>query len=142
MNLLSLFSLEPFVLPSGRQTFFKIECDALVKQDWEALARLAVELLPPFGAVEGVPRGGLEFAAALSSYTTLTSELLLIADDVWVTGKSMNNYRYLHPHGDGNQTIGVVAFTRGSLPSWVRCLFLMHAEAERATYQLDRAHNT
>src|SRR5256885_11517306 len=90
---MTLFELGPFTLPSGRITHFKIECDVLTPGDWAALARLAVETLPPFGYVEGVPQGGLAFAEALHAYTTPDNQRLLIADDVWVTGLSMERHR-------------------------------------------------
>jgi hypothetical protein len=128
----SLFELGPFTLPSGRATHFKIECDALTETDWAALARLAVELLPPFGHVEGVPRGGVPFARALERYVTPSSSRLLIADDVWVTGLSMERHR------SDRTAIGVVAFARNPVAAWVEPLLHLGAGAEAATYQLDR----
>lgn len=132
---LSLFELGPFTLPSGRVTHFKIECDVLTEQDWRALARLATELLPPFENVEGVPQGGLAFAAALREHATEGSSRLLIADDVWVTGLSMERHR------DGRDAIGIVAFARNPVASWVKSLLFLSANAEAATYHLDRPPN-
>lgn len=137
---LRLFSLETFILPSGRATHFKIECDALTKDDWAALARLAVEILPPFSAVDGVPRGGILFADALEKYASPRANQLLIADDVWVTGLSMRQHRA--KFRTWASPLGIVAFTRGVLDPWVKTLFLMHARAEEATYQLNRDYNT
>jgi hypothetical protein len=127
----NLFELDPFTLPSGRVTHFKIECDVLHSQDWDSLARLAVEILPPFGSVEGVPRGGILFADSLRPY--VTEGPLLIADDVWVTGLSMERHR-----AEREGCYGIVAFTRGTLLPWVRTLFQMTPAAEEATYSLDR----
>lgn len=127
---MNLFELGPFTLPSGRVSHFKIECDVLTKEDWAALARLAVEILPPFGAVEGVPRGGIAFAEALAPYATDGG--LLIADDVWVSGRSMEAHR---AHKAAH---GIVAFSRGNLPSWVATLFQINSLAEIATYYLDK----
>lgn len=132
---MSLFELGPFTLPSGRVTHFKIECDILEEKDWAALARLAVELLPPFGAVEGVPRGGVPFAQALEPYVVPTSSLLLIADDVWVTGLSMERHRA------ERTALGIVAFTRNPVAPWVKPLFQLHPRAEDATYQLNKHPN-
>lgn len=129
---LSLFALGPFKLPSGRTTHFKVECDVLASADWGALARLAVEMLPPFGAVEGVPRGGLAFAEALSKYITPDYPRLLIADDVWVTGLSMERHR------DGRDAMGIVAFARNPVEEWVKAVLMLNPEAEAATYQLHR----
>jgi len=132
---MSLFALGPFKLPSGRTTHFKIECDDLTDDDWAALARLAVEILPPFAEVQGVPRGGIPFADALREYATPSGELL-IADDVWVSGKSYEEFR------DGREAIGIIAFTRTPIQSpWVKALFAINPIAEEATYQLNRPAN-
>lgn len=128
----SLFQLGAVTLPDGRTTHFKIECDMLTQNDWESLARLAVEFLPPFGQVEGVPRGGLMFADALAPFISEGSTTLLIADDVWVSGKSMTEWKADRPN-----CIGIVAFNRGHLPWWVSGIFNMDTMAESATYNLD-----
>lgn len=127
-----LFELGAFTLPAGNTTYFKIECDALAPGDWDALASLAAELLPPFSEVEGVPRGGLAFADALRRYKS-PGGALLIADDVWVTGLSMDLHRA------GRDAIGVVAFTRGPLAPWVTALLALNARAEAASYRLNDA---
>ncbi len=108
-----LFKVGEFTLRSGAKSKFKIECDALTPEDWEGLALMAVEHLPPFGLVEGVPRGGLPFADALRPYATPGCETLLIVDDVGTTGGSMERHR------NGRKAIGLVAFKRGPLPPWV-----------------------
>lgn len=56
---MSLFKLGDFELHSGQRSNWKIDCDALTPADWRALAKMIVDRLAPFGAVEGVPRGGL-----------------------------------------------------------------------------------
>lgn len=132
---MSLFELGPFTLPSGRNTFFKIECDVLGTDDWAALARLAAELLPPFGGVEGVPRGGVPFADALAKYVIPTSQTLLIADDVWVTGLSMERHR------NDREAIGIVAFARNPPLPWVKPLLCLLPDAEAVTYQLNSPPN-
>lgn len=126
---MNLFEFGPFTLPSGRVTHFKIECDVLSEDDWEALARVAAEFLPPFSKVEGVPRGGAAFAEALAPYRS-TEGALLIADDVWVTGISMERHRAERP------AFGVVAFARGPVLPWVTPLFQLDLRAEEATYRL------
>lgn len=127
---MNLFELGPFTLPDERVTHFKIECDVLTAEDYASLARLAVEILPPFGAVEGVPRGGVPFAEALEPY--VTQGPLLIADDVWVSGTSMERHRA------ERAAIGIVAFARGPLLPWVTPLFQMNKMAEDATFYLDQ----
>jgi hypothetical protein len=49
----------------------------------------------------------------------VTSGPVLIADDVCTTGASMEEARA------GRDCIGVVAFTRGSIPAWVTSLFTL-----------------
>lgn len=116
---MNLFQLGNFTLHSGAKSDWKIECDALTAEDWEALARIAVERIPPFGKVEGVPRGGFPFQDALSKYATPGLETLLIAEDVTTTGDSMEKTR------NGRDAIGVVVFCRGHCPEWVIPLFTL-----------------
>lgn len=126
---MSLFQLGPFTLPSGNTTHFKIECDDLTEDDWASLARLAVEMLMPFRHVEGVPRGGVAFATALEPYASSEGGLL-IADDVWVTGLSMERHR------EDRAAFGVVAFARNAVASWVTPLIELSAPAEAASYRI------
>lgn len=126
---MNLFECGPFTLPSGKVTNFKVECDALGEGEWAALARLAAEFLPPFSQVEGVPRGGVAFAEALAPYRS-TEGALLIADDVWVTGLSMERHRANRP------AFGIVAFARNPVFDWVTSLFQLNPQAEEATYRL------
>jgi hypothetical protein len=72
----SLFQLGDFTLASGASSLWKIECDALTPEDWQALAQMAVEILPPFGEVVGVPRGGVPFADALRPFVTKYCRML------------------------------------------------------------------
>lgn len=115
-----LFRYGNFTLASGATSTWKIDCDALTSEDWDALAAMAVQILPPFGYVEGVPQGGIPFANALRRYRTEGSKTLLIAEDVVTTGGSMERFR-----GGRALTIGVVVFARGRCPEWVIPLFQM-----------------
>lgn len=119
---MSLFRLGDYTLASGRRSAWKIDCDGLDDDDWAALARMVAEMLKdtPFSAVEGVPRGGLPFARALERYRS-TSGGLLIAEDVVTTGGSMERHR------GGREAQGVVVFSRGGAPAWVRPLFVLDA---------------
>lgn len=114
-----LFQTGTFTLASGRPAGWKIECDALGEEDWQALALIASQRLPAFGSVSGVPRGGLWFSSALRQYAT--EGPLLIAEDVVTTGGSMERFRA------GRDAIGVCVFARGPVPSWVTPLFTMTA---------------
>lgn len=129
----SLFETGPFKLPTGNITHFKIECDMLQKEDWAALARLAAAMVPPFGSVEGVPRGAVTFGRELEAYITPSSSRLLIAEDVWVTGLSMESHRA------GRDAIGVVAFARRPVADWVTPILNLNPLAEEATYRLDQS---
>ena len=115
----ALFQSGNFTLASGAATSWKIECDRLTTADWSTLAAIAVGRLAPFGSVEGVPNGGTAFADALRPYATKGP--LLIAEDVVTTGKSMEEHRR------GREAIGVAAFARGSVPTWVTPLFALDA---------------
>ena len=113
---MGLFRLGQFTAHSGRTLDWKVECDALAPDDWKCLAAMIGPQLR-FGAVEGVPRGGLAFADALAPYAT--EGPLLIADDVLTTGGSMEAQR------SGRDAIGVVAFARSAPPSWVSAVWRM-----------------
>ena len=115
--MVALFKCGKFTSHSGLQLNWKIECDALSDDDWQGLACIASEILPPFGNVEGVPRGGLKFADALRQY--ITTGPLLICDDVCTTGNSMETFR------NNRNAIGVVAFSRGISPGWIIPLFTL-----------------
>ena len=128
-----LFQSGDFTLASGQKSRWKIECDALTAADWVALALMATEVLPPFGVVEGVPRGGIAFADALRVHATPNCPTLLIAEDVVTTGGSIERFR-----GD-REAVGVAVFCRGRCPGWVQPLLRMDAhEVEQLRYERDR----
>lgn len=121
-----LFQTGNFRLASGRSSPWKIECDALASKDWQALAMMAMEFLPPFREVVGVPTGGLPFAEALKGWETHDPEdRLLIVDDVFTTGKSIEAVRGKLELVQNMEVIGLVAFARGKPFSWVQPLFQM-----------------
>ena len=127
---MNLFQLGDFTLRSGAKSRWKIECDALTPADWEGLAAMAVEILPPFSGVSGVPRGGIPFADALSRYIISASpHPVLIAEDVCTTGGSMERWKKtleeeLVPKRYQVRYIGVAVFARNpTWPKWVTPLF-------------------
>src|SRR5687767_5062515 len=83
-----LFNVGNFLLHSGKQSHFKIDCDALSKTDLEALAYMVSQKMS-FKEVYGIPRGGLNFAEALKKYRNQLSKTILVVDDVYTTGMSM-----------------------------------------------------
>ncbi len=111
-------------LSSGRSSAFKIECDGLTDEDIGTAACLLARLLPTFGDVEGVPRGGLRLADALRPLWVRDAPVLIV-DDVWTTGASMEAHRA------GRDAIGAVLFARGPVAPWVTPLFTLHKDLWR-----------
>lgn len=114
-----LFVEDFFTSCSGLSLNWKIECDGLTEEDWNGAARIAVDFLPPFGEVYGIPRGGIPFAKALEKYRTLGATL--IVDDVLTTGTSFDDA--INRVKDVNGVIGCVLFARGVCPDWVIPIF-------------------
>lgn len=111
-----LFTFGDFTLHGGERSCWKIDCDALTDGDLVTLARMIADAMPTFGSVEGVPRGGLRIAEALQAH--VTAGPLLIVDDVFTTGASMEAHRA------GRFAIGAVIFARrADWPAWIRPLF-------------------
>jgi hypothetical protein len=117
----NLFVKESFVSHAGMELTWKIECDALTDEDLETLAGLVGGRFH-FGKVVGVPRGGLAFAEKLQKYTSKNSSVVLIVDDVFTTGMSMEEVRTQHPNA-----VGVVIFSRGCCPDWVSPIFQLNS---------------
>lgn len=113
---LSLFREGDFVAASGNVLPWKVECDVLTADDWRVLAKTVADVIQ-FGAIEGVPRGGLSFAQALEPYMADEGPLLIV-DDVLTTGASMERHRR------GRDAIGIVAFARvKDLPPWISAVW-------------------
>jgi hypothetical protein len=117
-----LFQRGDFQLHSGEHSNFKIDCDALTDTDIETAAFLLSKRLPAFGKVQGIPQGGLRLAAAMRLYATAGP--LLLVDDVWTTGRSLNLACGGAREG-GRHTLGAVLFARKPPDSWVKALFTM-----------------
>ena len=121
---MSLFQLGDFTLASGQATNWKIECDALTDDDWQALAFL-ISRQHSFGNVIGVPRGGLKLAGYLWRYVSPNARSCLIVDDVYTTGGSMHKLRDTLPP---DRYFGAVVFARAPIPrkhNWIKPLFQM-----------------
>lgn len=117
----NLFQRVNIVLHSGEKSDFKIECDALTNEDIETLAYLVNKQIS-FRNVVGVPKGGIRLANSLMQYRTPETNTLLIVDDVFTTGRSMeeekSKYGIVPIHG-------VVIFARNKCPDWVTPIFRM-----------------
>ena len=134
---MNLFQMGNFTLHSGKESRWKIDCDALTDADYETLAWIvAKERKIKFGLVTHVGAkvnyGGklansYKFKCGLRQYETRAlQDSILIVDDVLTTGYSINEEKRLCKHIYGNCKIkGVVIFARGKCPSWVRPIFQM-----------------
>ncbi len=127
-----LFVKQDWVLHSGTHSNWKIDCDALSDNAIETVAFMLQEILPPFGRVYGIPRGGIRLADAMRPY--LTKGPLLVVDDVLTTGAVMHGYMK-------DDDFGAVIFARGLCPPKITPLFqktLTHAQRysvlRRGTY--------
>lgn len=126
-----LFVPDTFTGHSGGELHWKIECDALGDDDWRCLALMAASMLPDFHTVEGIPRGGLPFAEALSEHETPGANYWLLADDVWTTGGSMRARIAEVREGGGMDPdfpLCVVAFSRSVAPLAEWCRAVVHID--------------
>lgn len=119
----TLFKLGDFVLHSGSQSNFKIECDSLTSADWDTIATWVTSRYK-FRTVFGVPRGGVLFARALMKYRDRQAEAVLIVDDVLTTGRTMREARTRRYRREVS-VYGVVLFAREEPPSWIEPIFQM-----------------
>ena len=123
-----LFQFGEFTLASGKLSHFKLECDAIAPEEWHTLARIARPILPSYGRVVGVPRGGLAWASILEHYITPGEKRVLMVDDVWTTGYSMIGAQTneLYRCGETFPWHGLVLFARGPVPKYVTALFTIN----------------
>ena len=117
-----LFCAGDFALHSGSKSKWKINCNALLPEDWQALALMAMEFLPSFGSVEGVSQGGLKLAEAMRAHVFPYGPVL-ICDDVLTTGRSMEEQRA------GRKALGLVAFSRAkAIAPWIYAILAVCQE--------------
>ncbi len=116
---MNLFEKKKWIMHSGTESNFKIECDALTLEDWDTIAHLVAKRISFVSAV-GVPEGGLKFAEALRQYKK-SSGPLLIVDDVLTTGASMEKMKGIY-----TTVMGIVLFARGKCPDWITPIFRMN----------------
>lgn len=118
---MNLFQSGRFTLNSGRESTFKIDCDALTDEDISTLADMILQLVRPYSRVEGIPRGGLRLATFLAPYVCRHEPRILLVDDVLTTGGSMERRRkQLQAENPEHSIQGAVLFARGPCPGWIR----------------------
>jgi hypothetical protein len=134
----ALFNIGHFMLHSGLESSFKIDCDALNLQELKALTYVAQKLIPPYRKAIGVPTGGLALAKELDFFADQQTNRILIVDDVLTTGSSMWDFRFEYltewsrtHDGPDPEVVGLVIFARGQCPDWVTPIFEMNPSATR-----------
>jgi hypoxanthine phosphoribosyltransferase len=127
---MTLFKKEVFISHAGLKLPWKVECDALGEHDWICLASIAYELLPkdPY-IIDYIPTGGKRFAEAFrlqyQPYEAHTCKCVLIFDDVYTTGQSMEERKELWLKLGRDYVIrGCVAFARTAPPAWIKPIWL------------------
>ena len=124
---MNLFQKINFTSHAGLSLNWKIECDALTEDDWKGLARMIMDYeTRSFGSVEGIPRGGIPLANALSEYATEGPPM--IVDDVYTTGTSFKEYCHEHYRTmsfDYNPKWVVFARNNPSIRSGIKALFTL-----------------
>lgn len=141
----NLFSLGNYVLHSGVQSDFKIDCDALRYKDLHAIAHIALKVLPPFSDVYGIPKGGTRLAEELTFWCDPEANRVLIVDDVCTTGTSFYDFaeefwgKWDYEHEISYQKppemAGLVIFARGPCPDWVTPLFTLNSNVPKEHYE-------
>lgn len=117
-----LISKGKFKLYSGKESNFKIDCDALTDEDIECLAILIKERVGKYSFVYGISKGGFRIVKALEKYAEANrASPTLIVDDVLTTGSSMEQYKKQFPR----LVKGAVIFARGKCPDWIIPVFQM-----------------
>jgi hypothetical protein len=130
---MSWLQIGKFTSHAGLTLDWKIECDDLTSEEIETFALLIYRMMPPFSKVIGIPRGGLRLAEAIGTPDRLDTrwKRLLIVDDVFTTGQSMERAR-LTAVDNGfnfNEIMGAVMFARAVTPQWIRPIFQLNTDA-------------
>ena len=132
-NNTDLFRSIDFKSHAGLDLSWKIEMDALSENEWFTIARMILEISPPFHSAIGIPRGGVKLAALLNEFATDNEkDPICIVDDVLTTGKSMEHFLSQYWRNRRPFTaIGWVVFSRAQTPDWVQALFQMPEDMRR-----------
>ena len=124
--MIDLFQKVNFKSHAGLDLTWKIEMDALSRDEWECIAEMIIELSVPFREAVGIPRGGTILGTLLNQHGTGKREHpICIVDDVLTTGGSMNEFKRKRQWRNATKYIGWVVFARSRPPDWVNALFQM-----------------
>ena len=124
--MIDLFQKLDFTSHSGLDLSWKIEMDALSRDEWECIAHMISEQSVPFREAIGIPRGGTILGTLLNQHGTGKREHpICIVDDVLTTGGSMNEFKRKRQWRNPTKYIGWVVFARSRPPDWVNVLFQM-----------------
>ena len=124
--MIDLFQKVNFKSHAGLDLTWKIEMDALSRDEWECIAEMIIELSVPFREAVGIPRGGTILGTLLNQHGTGKREHpICIVDDVLTTGGSMNEFKRKRAWRNPTEYIGWVVFARTEPPDWVSALFQM-----------------
>jgi len=129
-NNTDLFRSIDFKSHAGLDLSWKIEMDALSENEWFTIARMILEISPPFHSAIGIPRGGVLLGELLNKHGTGKEEdPFCIVDDVLTTGKSMIDYREEMniERWQKSCALGWVVFARVKPPKWIKALFQMNS---------------
>ena len=92
--MIDLFQKIDFTSHSGLDLSWKIEMDALSRDEWECIAHMISEQSVPFREAIGIPRGGTILGTLMNQHGTGKREdPICIVDDVLTTGGSMNEFK-------------------------------------------------
>ena len=133
--MIKLFQIGDFISHAGLKLPWKIECDALSKDEWRALARMIMDYQKrPFSRAVGIPRGGIPLAEALDEYSTRSiDDPVLIADDVYTTGTSFK--QFVFENYPNSEIFQWCVFARTPPQNGVKALFTMPKLATGAGFE-------
>lgn len=122
---IDLFQKIDFISHAGLPLTWKLECDAISKDEWIALAHIIREYeKQDWHKAVGIPRGGVPLGEALNKYSTGDpKDPVLVVDDVYTTGKSFKDY--VKENYPNDNVIQWAVFARKPTEDGVKALFTM-----------------
>jgi hypothetical protein len=122
-----LFQKVDFKSHAGLDLNWKIEMDALSAKEWIVLSDMISDYSQPFRQAIGIPRGGVKLGNLLNTHhaTGISTDPILIVDDVLTTGMSMEEFKKNEQRSIESDFIGWVVFARTQPSSWIQALFQM-----------------